>query len=137
MENTSVNYRFREIRKENGLSQTEFGKPIGMSLSEVKNIEYGITNIRSDKIPLICRSYGIREEWLLTGMGEKYLPKSIGEGIGEVAANASKNAPEDAKQFFQNLYKELGEEKFLLLYEIFRQMFPQYDPQKKEQKNED
>ncbi len=132
MENASVNNRFREIRKENGLSQTEFGKPIGMSLSEVKNIEYGITSIRSDKIPLICRSYGIREEWLLTGVGEKYLPKSIGEGIGEVAANASKNDPEDAKQFFQNLYKELGEEKFLLLYEIFRQMFPQYDPQKKE-----
>ena len=137
MPEPTINSRFREIRADNRLSQTDFGKPVGMTLGEVKNVEYNITNLREDKIPLICGHYHVSEQWLRTGQGAKYAEKSIGEEIGITAVHAAHASLEDAQQFFKNMYEELGEANFLLLYEMFRHTFPQYDkPPKKEGKND-
>ena len=58
------------------LSREKFGAPVGMTDSEIKNIETGITQLKENKIPLICSKYNVSETWLRTGEGEMFLPKS-------------------------------------------------------------
>ena len=80
--------RFKEIRKDNRLSQEKFGERIGLSRSEVKNIEYGITTIKELTIPILCREFNVNEAWFRTGEGEMYVPQTkrqqLASFLGEV-----------------------------------------------------
>lgn len=75
--------RIRQLRNALGLSQEAFGKNIGLSRSEVRNIEYGITQIRDLTIPVVCRAYAVNEAWLRTGEGDMFRKLSREEEIGE------------------------------------------------------
>ena len=68
--------RIKALRKAVGKSQTEFGQTARVSLSAVQKWESG-ENIPSDAvITLICRTYGVDEVWLRTGVGEMFRPRS-------------------------------------------------------------
>lgn len=76
-----MNYRIREIRKYNNLTQTEFGERIGVKGNTITGYENG-TRIPSDAIILsICREFNVNEDWLRTGQGEKYLRLSRKETV--------------------------------------------------------
>lgn len=76
-----LNYRIREIRKDNNLTQTEFGERIGVKGNTVTGYEKE-NRIPSDAIILsICREFNVNEEWLRTGQGEKYLRLSRKETV--------------------------------------------------------
>lgn len=68
----------RSHRKELGLSQTKFAKPLNLDVSSISAIELG-KYIPSDAvIDLIEIKYGLNRNWLLTGEGDKYI--KVGEG---------------------------------------------------------
>lgn len=76
-----MNYRIREIRKDNNLTQTEFGERIGVKGNTVTGYEKE-NRIPSDAIILsICREFNVNEDWLRTGQGEKYLRLSRKETV--------------------------------------------------------
>ena len=76
-----MNYRIREIRKDNNLTQTEFGERIGVKGNTITGYENG-TRIPSDAIILsICREFNVNEDWLRTGQGEKYMRLSRKETV--------------------------------------------------------
>lgn len=83
-----MNERFRLVRQDKGLSQTDFGKPLGLSRDEVKNIEHGKTTVKELTIPIMCREFNINEEWLRTGEGEMYVLQTkrqqLASFLGEV-----------------------------------------------------
>lgn len=66
--------RLLQLRKALKLSQEAFGAAIGMTRSEIKNIEYGKTVLKSTKVPLVCQAFNVSNEWLMTGEGEMFLP---------------------------------------------------------------
>ena len=106
------------------LSRAKFGEAIGMSDSEIKNIENGVTQLKENKIPLICNAYNVNEEWLRTGIGEMFMPKTRGQEISEIVKAASTNDPEEAVKFFTNLLSEMTDAEILLMYEVFKRHFP-------------
>lgn len=67
--------RIKEIRKEYGLNQTEFGEKLGVSRDVIKNIELDLNKkgIPYNIIKLICCTFSINEDWLLYGTGNKYV----------------------------------------------------------------
>lgn len=81
----NINSRIRELRKALGLSQINFGKPVGLSRDEVKNIEYDKTVPRDITIPIICREFRVSYDWLTTGQGEMFedLPDSLLDEIAQ------------------------------------------------------
>ena len=95
-----------------------------MTDSELKNIENGVTQLKENKIPLICREYNVREEWLRTGSGDMFNPVSRGEEIGSIVAAAAKNDPETAVKFFTSLFEGMTDAEIVLMYEIFKRHFP-------------
>ena len=82
-----MNERIKQVRKEFGLSQAEFGKRIGISDAAVSKIESGKNTPAETTIKLICTEFHVRYQWLIDGTGpmsshdpttddlvEKYLP---------------------------------------------------------------
>ena len=78
-----ISERIKILRKDTRLSQTEFGKPIGLSRDEVKNIELGRTRVKEITIPLLCSRFKVSEDWLRTGSGEMYAPQTKREQLAD------------------------------------------------------
>lgn len=74
-----MNERIKQIRRELGLTQQEFAERIGLKQNSIALIESGKRNISDQAVLSICREYGINEEWLRTGWGEKRTSNSNSE----------------------------------------------------------
>ena len=68
-----MNERIIELRKFLNLSQTDFGKQIGISKSSVSDIEIGRISISERTIISICSKFNVNEEWLKTGNGNMFI----------------------------------------------------------------
>lgn len=66
-----INQRIRNLRKELGLSQKDFGLKIGLGQAAVSRLEQPNVVVIEQNIRLICETFGINEAWLRTGEGER------------------------------------------------------------------
>ena len=64
--------RIREVRQHFGLSMEKFGSRIGIGKSSISLLESGKNNPSVQTITLICREFGVNEQWLRTGEGEMF-----------------------------------------------------------------
>ena len=120
---TTINDRIRELRTHLNLSQATFGARVGLSRDEVKNLEYGKTLPREITIPLICREYGVREEWLRTGEGEMLAEhpgqKKIAAFLGDLMRE---EADGDFRAQLIGALADLTPEEWALLEQIARRI---------------
>lgn len=63
-----MNMRIHALRKELGISQTEFGKKINISGPAVAKIESGKNSPSDQTITLICDRFNVNREWLAYGI---------------------------------------------------------------------
>lgn len=68
--------RIREIRREHGMNQNEFGARLGISRDAVANLELGRVEPNGAIIKLICKEFAVRQEWLETGLGISNTPSN-------------------------------------------------------------
>ncbi len=83
MEN-SVGGRIASLRKKMGMTQEEFANSICMSRSNLSNIEKDRFTITDRVIDTICAKFGVNEDWLRTGKGEMFPPKTPDEEYAEL-----------------------------------------------------
>lgn len=73
-----INERLVVLRKSLKLSETEFGKKVGVSRSVINNID--CFRVDASEKPLllsqICTVYNVNESWLLHGEGEMFNARS-------------------------------------------------------------
>lgn len=62
--------RIKELRKALKLSQTEFGKRLGVSRDVINNIENGRVELKEYLIKTIVSVFNVSADWLRTGEGE-------------------------------------------------------------------
>ena len=122
--------RIKQIRKHYNLNQEDFGKRIGAKQSTVTAYECGNRVPMDVTITSICREFGVNEEWLRTGNGEMFLPKSRGQEIGEIVKAAAQHDPETAAKFFSSLLEEMSDAEIVLMYEIFKRHFSTTEKEK-------
>ena len=80
---SGINNRIKEIRQSKGLTQSQFSEIIGLSRNYIALIEIG-ERVPSDRtISDICREFNVSEEWLRTGEGEMFKPKSRNKELQE------------------------------------------------------
>lgn len=75
--------RIKELRKVLGLTQQEFSDKIGVKRNTIAQYESGRNSPIDAVISLICREFNVNEEWLRTGDGEMFKPKSRNEELQE------------------------------------------------------
>lgn len=62
--------RIKQVRKEAGLNQVEFGARVGVKGNTIGNYELGLRNPSDAVIFSICREFNVSEDWLRTGKGD-------------------------------------------------------------------
>lgn len=67
-----MNERIRQLRKELKLSQTEFGKRLGIKQTTVAGYETGGRTPIDAVVSLICREFNVNEKWLRYGTGDMF-----------------------------------------------------------------
>ena len=70
-----ISDRIRQVRNELGLTRVEFGERIGVSRDVINNLELGRLKRPDQKgllYKLMCKEYGISEQWLQTGEGQMF-----------------------------------------------------------------
>jgi DNA-binding XRE family transcriptional regulator len=68
--------RIKELRKEIGLNQTEFGERIGVKQTTIAGYETGAKNPLDSVVRSICREFKVNEEWLRNGTGEMFVSRT-------------------------------------------------------------
>jgi transcriptional regulator with XRE-family HTH domain len=94
--------RIKEIRTTLSpkLSQTEFGEKLGMSRSEIANLEGGRVDPTPAVINLICMTFDIEPLWLKDGIGEmKKAPADDDELVDRIMAGENEFAKSVMKAF--------------------------------------
>lgn len=89
-----MNDRIKELRKAMNLSQEKFGELLGITKSGVSDIESGRRKVTDQHVIMLANN-GVNEEWLRTGKGSMFIPKSKDEEIAEMFADIQK-AGEDS-----------------------------------------
>lgn len=84
MDSTTVGERIKIIRIQADLSQEEFGNRLGMGRGAVYNVEKGLVEPKETFLKLICTTYGVAYDWLISGTGDMYPPKSEEEELAEM-----------------------------------------------------
>lgn len=68
--------RLKLVRKKMGLTQEEFADRLGIKRGAISNYEIG-RNVPIDAVlSLICHEFGVNNEWLRTGNGDMFAPKT-------------------------------------------------------------
>ena len=75
----SVGVRIKSLRTGQRMTLVTLGEKIGMTNGALSLIENGKANPSDRTLKLIAHEFGVNEEWLRTGEGEKYVKKSVEE----------------------------------------------------------
>lgn len=86
--------RFKTIRQTANLTQAQFAEKIGLSRNFVAMIEIGQREPSDRTISDICRIFGVNPEWLKTGDGEMFEPKTREEEIADLVGQALNGSDE-------------------------------------------
>lgn len=66
--------RIKKLRKSLDMTQQEFADRIGVKRNTIGQYEIGRNEPIDTVINLICREFGVSEEWLRTGSGDMFSP---------------------------------------------------------------
>ena len=79
--------RIRDLRKALGLTQQDFADRLGVKRNTVALYETGKSGISDGIIKSICREFGVSEQWLRTGEGEMFVPRTKNQVITDFMAD--------------------------------------------------
>lgn len=85
---STIGERIRDARKSLKKTQKEFSQSLDMSENYIWQIEKGQREPSERTLNDICRIFGIRKDWLLTGEGEMKEPMTREEEIAELVGQA-------------------------------------------------
>ena len=89
--------RIKYLRKTLDLTQQEFSDRIGVKRGAVANYEVGRNDPTDSVVALICREFGVSEQWLRYGTGEMFPPRTRAQEIADFAADLLSDEPESTR----------------------------------------
>ena len=110
--------RIKTIRKSNNLTQTEFGKRIGVKGNTVTNYETGLRIPSEAVILAICREFDVSERWLRTGEGVMLVERSADEKLAAFLGDVLSRGPEDFRRRCLETLSRLKPEEWYVLEHI-------------------
>lgn len=127
-----MNHRIRELRKTLGLTQTEFGKRLGIKQTTVAGYETGGRTPIDAVVSLICRQFQVNEKWLRTGEGEMFASRTREEEISCFVEAVLAEESDSFKKRFIELLAKLEESDWQVLERMANQLAELDRPDSKE-----
>lgn len=101
----SIGDRIKNLRKELNITQSEFGKKIGVARNTVTSYEGNHRNLTNRTINDICREFNVEPLWLTTGEGEMFIQTCEDDAIIELMNKALSNEDEFLRDLFMSFSK--------------------------------
>lgn len=105
----SFGSRIRALRKETGQNQTEFGSKVGVAQNSVSAWEKDKIVPSEPTILTICRTFGVRREWLLTGEEPMRSEMPDDTELADFFADVLADDPESVRRRFVSAMSRLSE----------------------------
>lgn len=120
--------RIKKIRKEFDLTQEEFGKRLGIKRNTIATYESGRNEPIDAVISLICREFGVNENWLRDGTGEMFVhisrDEQIATFIGSIQMDEKNNS---FKKKLISVLANLTEDQWEVLADIAKKLSNEKD----------
>ena len=115
-----MNERFKELRKALGLTQSEFGKILGLSTSGVSEIEAGRRKVTEQHLIMLSnyKKKIINIEWLRTGDGEMFVKMDREAELMTWAGSGLGSVDDSFKKRFVKMLSELDDRDWETLEKI-------------------
>ena len=113
--------RIKELRKALGLTQQKFADAIGVRQNTVAQYEMGRNPPNDTVITLICREFNVSEEWLRTGVGEMFKPRSRNEELMEFATTVAEGDHGSIQAQLLAVMARLTDEQWEVLAQVARE----------------
>ena len=127
-----MNTRIKNLRKQLGLTQSEFGEKIGLKGNTITNYENNIRTPSDAVIYSICREFNVNEHWLRSGEGDMFLRLSRNDEIAAYVARVMKDESAYYQQKMLLFFSRLSPEMLRKLEEVAKDILSE---PKKEQKD--
>ena len=114
--------RIKTVRKENKLTQVEFGEKIGVKGNTITNYENGLRNPTDAVIHSICREFSVNEDWLRTGNGAPYKKMTRDQEIAEFLNDVMEETDNNYKKRLILAMSKLSEKEWEILAKIANEM---------------
>lgn len=102
-----MNNRLHLIRSALEMSQTEFGRHLGVSGAAISRLENGDRSITEQSIKAVCREFNVNENWLRTGEGKMFndldLENQLMIWMGRVASSENDDFKKKLLYILMNL----------------------------------
>lgn len=101
--------RIKTLRQTLGMSQTDFGRKIGVTRSVLSNLDLGITTLQDPLLSLVCSVFNVRREWLETGSGEMFEQPDTEAPFYNAVGSISNDEPDSFRKRFVVALAELDD----------------------------
>ena len=105
----SIGDRIKHVRKCSCLTLEKFGAKIGIGKSALSQFEGGKARPSERTLLAICKEFNVNGEWLRTGEGEMFLPRSRDDEIEAFVTELLKSGPESFRRRFVSALAKLDE----------------------------
>lgn len=102
-----MNERIKQLRKQLGLTQAEFGSKIGVKQTSVAGYETGARVPIDAVVASICREFNVSEAWLRFGSGEMYVKRTMNQELALMVNALMSEADESFRKRFMTALLEL------------------------------
>lgn len=101
----SIGDRIKYLRKELGLTQSEFAEKISLKQAAIGLYENGKRNVVDRVIADICREFNVNETWLKDGQGKTFVELSRDEQVANIVGKLLASEDESIKNIMIALGK--------------------------------
>jgi transcriptional regulator with XRE-family HTH domain len=119
--------RIKKVRKEQKLTQVEFGQLIGVKGNTVTNYESGLRTPTDAVIKSICREFNVNENWLRNGTGEMFVKPTRHEEISRLTKKLLDEEEDSFKNRLISTLANLTEDQWGVLAEIAEKLTKEKD----------
>lgn len=121
-----IGKRIKKLRKDQNLTQTEFGEKIGVKGNTVTGYENGTRKPSESVLNYICLIFHVDQTWLRTGEGDDDVVYILDSGRADVLSNVrSEFNCNELEMKFLTAYLGLEEKERDAFCELLKKMFPE------------
>ncbi len=120
--------RIKEIRKYYKETQKTFGEKLNVSKSTIEAMEYGKRDATDRIVADICRVFNVNEEWLRTGEGEMFRPKTRNDEIADIFEKIYEAPPDDFQVALVKEICKMNDEQIAALKEFVLNLAEEIKP---------
>lgn len=120
--NEHINERIKQIRKESGLTQSQFAEQIGLKQNSIALLESGKRMPSDQTILSICREFRVQPDWLRTGEGEPFREPEVDAQLAAFLAEITDGDSSDFRKRFVSMLSRLHPDQWALLEDMAKDL---------------